>query len=597
MFVFAFDRDWTVDVNPHPRHEAVPLAWVRHLAHETPHAVYAIGNQTLAEEAAIPGVVDIVGRHPDDWETWLGEKQPTGRYEQFPRRRERLELIADLHPEADGYIVVDDLDLSDVDGWEHYHAWEFVPAVKQGEIHPALPWVRDPIADGGLSAAAEIEPTNVPMLSSFLDAHADAPAFELTYTADGAERTALCHEVALHAMTLERPSAAPAIKCTPLAPERGQFTVRVDAVALLAVVDPPPQLYTAGADTPAEEAAGLRRLADAQPDAVRLSSLLGLLDRDDTDLRRDTAAVQALRRVAMERPHDCTLAIPTLRSLLARDERTARADVLATLRAIGDADPGAIAPLADELVSCLQSDSVAVRREAASCIASIAEESPEDAVDAVPALATIIEDADSGLPHAVYALSRITREYPEEVKPAAEILADVILRDSVADSVRLNATAGLGRIVGDYPSIAVDIVDDVATLFDADNPKLRNNAIALIGDVAIVHTDVVEPHAEAITRLLTVEDTYTRINASAALGRVAEDFPDSVAHATPTFVELLADEDPIVRENACWALGYLCAREATSALKARAHDDDNADVRTRASWALAQINSGGQRDD
>ena len=143
MLVFAFDRDWTVDVNPHPRHDAVPLEWVRHLAHETPHAVYAIGNQSLAEEAAIPGVVDIVGRHPDDWDEWLGEKQPDGRYESFPLRRERLALIADLHPGANDYIVVDDLDLSDVDGWNHYHAWDFVPAVERGDIHPNLPWVRE----------------------------------------------------------------------------------------------------------------------------------------------------------------------------------------------------------------------------------------------------------------------------------------------------------------------------------------------------------------------------------------------------------------------------------------------------------------------
>ena len=35
MYVFAFDRDWTVDVNSHPHKEAVPLEWVRHLAHET----------------------------------------------------------------------------------------------------------------------------------------------------------------------------------------------------------------------------------------------------------------------------------------------------------------------------------------------------------------------------------------------------------------------------------------------------------------------------------------------------------------------------------------------------------------------------------
>lgn len=30
MIVLAFDRDWTVDVNPHPNREAVPLEWVRH---------------------------------------------------------------------------------------------------------------------------------------------------------------------------------------------------------------------------------------------------------------------------------------------------------------------------------------------------------------------------------------------------------------------------------------------------------------------------------------------------------------------------------------------------------------------------------------
>jgi len=208
MLVFAFDRDRTVDVNPHPRHDAVPLKWVRHLAHETPHAVYAIGNLKLAEEAAIPGVVNIVGRHPDSWDEWLGGKQPDGRYEQFPLRCERLSLIADLHPDADGYVVVDDLDLSDVDGWEHYHAWEFVPAAERGEIHPDLPWVRKLKTDGGLPSSAGIVPANVSMLSPFLDDHADAPGFELTYIDDGAERSHLCDDVSFHVVTLGRPSTA-----------------------------------------------------------------------------------------------------------------------------------------------------------------------------------------------------------------------------------------------------------------------------------------------------------------------------------------------------------------------------------------------------
>jgi hypothetical protein len=153
MYVFAFDRDWTVDVNPHPRETAVPLEWVRYLAHETEHAVYAIGNQDLAAEAAIPGVVDIVGRHEDDWDDWLGAKQPDGRYERFPSRRERLSLVRDLHPGADAYVVVDDIDLRDVDDWTHYHAWEFVPAVERGDLDPTLPWV-----DSEPDASTDTEP-------------------------------------------------------------------------------------------------------------------------------------------------------------------------------------------------------------------------------------------------------------------------------------------------------------------------------------------------------------------------------------------------------------------------------------------------------
>jgi len=39
------------------------------------------------------------------------------------------------------------------------------------------------------------------MLSPFLNDHADAPGFELTYIDDGAERTQLCHDVSLHVVT------------------------------------------------------------------------------------------------------------------------------------------------------------------------------------------------------------------------------------------------------------------------------------------------------------------------------------------------------------------------------------------------------------
>lgn len=591
MLVFAFDRDWTVDVNPPPNKEAVPLEWVRHLAHETEHAVYAIGNQLLADEAAIPGVVDIVGRHSDDWEEWLGEKQPDGYYERFPTRRERLALIADLHPGADDYIVIDDIDLSDVDGWDHYHAWEFVPAIKQGDIDPELPWARDPVPDGGYPTRAGIMPVDASDLSSFLDEYSDATGFELTYTAEDKECTDLLWNVSQDAVQLEQPSKAPAILCTPLAPGHDQFTVSIDAIEMLSVVDPPPETFTADAETPTEKANALRRLADAKPGTVRVSSILTLLDRDDPSTLQQRDALRALRSVATVEPDECVPAVPILRSLLGETDVAAPHDALATLSSIGQHDPADIAPVTDDIIPYLDSNRVAARREAAACLAAIAKEYPGDAADAVPELARIVEDSADGQQSAVHALERIAREIPEAVTPVAGPLGAVIVDASLSDKTRLSATAALGRVVSDSPSLAVDIIDDVARLFEAGNYKLRNNAIALTFEVAALHTDVVEPYVDDIAALLTVDDTYTRTNASGTLARVAEDFPDSVEHVTPTLLELLTDDEPKVRENACWALGRLQASEATEPLEKRAYEDTNEAVRNRAAWAHAQIDS------
>ena len=140
MIVFAFDRDWTVDVNPPPgEREAVPLEWVRHLAHETDHEVWAIGNQDLREEADIPGIVELAEQYYDEGIDRLGEQDDYGYYEFWPLRRERLRMLVEVLPNAAEYIVVDDLDLSDVEGWNHYHAWEFVSAAERDGIRMELP--------------------------------------------------------------------------------------------------------------------------------------------------------------------------------------------------------------------------------------------------------------------------------------------------------------------------------------------------------------------------------------------------------------------------------------------------------------------------
>ena len=108
MKVYAFDRDSTIDVNKGP----VPLEWVQKLT-QTEHEVWAIGNQRLKEEANIPGIAEILAR--------LGIERNT-----TPPRRERVDMLREVFPEAEEYIVVDDVDLSDMEGWTYYTPEDFV---------------------------------------------------------------------------------------------------------------------------------------------------------------------------------------------------------------------------------------------------------------------------------------------------------------------------------------------------------------------------------------------------------------------------------------------------------------------------------------
>ena len=129
MKVFAFDRDATVDSGTPAG--PVPLAWVRHLAHATDHEVWAIGNQALVSEADIPGVRDVLARHPT---------AGRGRPRRFPRE-ERVLAVGDLFPDAEAYVVIDDVNLGSLesDGWRHYYPDHFVAAVEEGSAGVTVP--------------------------------------------------------------------------------------------------------------------------------------------------------------------------------------------------------------------------------------------------------------------------------------------------------------------------------------------------------------------------------------------------------------------------------------------------------------------------
>ena len=154
--VFSFDRDGTIDVNPlNTEHQVIPLEWVQYLAHETDHEVWAHGNQTLKEEAGIPGTAELMEAYKENWgdpithvnerdhkdletELSIDSEDPlpepdivTAAANWFklgkrPSKQQYLRLLSTLLPDADEYVCVDNQYLTYVSGWDFYYPHEFV---------------------------------------------------------------------------------------------------------------------------------------------------------------------------------------------------------------------------------------------------------------------------------------------------------------------------------------------------------------------------------------------------------------------------------------------------------------------------------------
>lgn len=107
--LICFDRDHTVSTGNPPG--PVDVETVRVLGEQF--IVYAHGNQRLCKEANIAGVADLWDKAGYRGGPLVGEP-----------RRNILRLLAARHPEADQRIVVDDEDLSDLEGWHYFAPWD-----------------------------------------------------------------------------------------------------------------------------------------------------------------------------------------------------------------------------------------------------------------------------------------------------------------------------------------------------------------------------------------------------------------------------------------------------------------------------------------
>lgn len=441
--------------------------------------------------------------------------------------------------------------------------------------------------DGGdRLTASEIGPSSVDTLRSFLDDQADASAFAIE-CGDGDQRRIVA-DVRVDEHTVRRPAAAITVECTGLPPGTGRVRVRVEDIQYLQVVDPPDELFTVAAETLAERAANVAELADVAPDRVPMPTVVPLLEADETAVRED--ALYAVERVANSRPQDCLTALPTLRDALG--SATIETAVLDSIASIAVACPDEVVPLADDIMPYLLAEDAELRAPAAHALSEVADHAPVDVLDAVPAFSSLVAEREPGFEHALFALNRVAPEHPEELRPAASTLVDALADASLDTTARLNATAALGRTANEFPDAAVEAVDVLCDLLDAEDYRLRANAAGVLSDVATVHAGTLVPHVKDLVPLLKSDDDYTLVNTTAALARVAETEPSAVDHTTERYIALLDHDHRLVRLNACWALGHLRANEAAPNLDALQTADDDEQVRKRASWAFSEVERG-----
>ena len=162
--VFAFDRDDAVTSSE--KTGPIPIEWVRYLAHETEHEVWAIGNQDLKAEADIPGIAEMLELYEDRWgdpKTHFearshpkvesieglppdapepdivsavyyeaGHPTPRGMGSSLTRQQ-RVRLLGSLFPDHAKRIVIDNRYLGYLDDWTFFYPQEFVEFVESLE--------------------------------------------------------------------------------------------------------------------------------------------------------------------------------------------------------------------------------------------------------------------------------------------------------------------------------------------------------------------------------------------------------------------------------------------------------------------------------
>lgn len=231
------------------------------------------------------------------------------------------------------------------------------------------------------------------------------------------------------------------------------------------------------------------------------------------------------------------------------------------------------APAVPALIPLLKDSDVKVRRAAGLALAAIGLEADK----AVPALLVALKDRDEDV---VCVAIRALGEIGPKAKAALPSLLDVLQKNQKG-AIRWNAIRALGNIGAEAKSAVPNLLKVVEQDKDPFNALGAARSLGEMGPAA-------KSAVPALIRALKQhKDKEVRVEVALTLGHVDPQNKVTV----PALIDLLSDADEHTRNMAAFVLGEIgpAAPAAIPALKARALNDSDDEVRAMARRALRKI--------
>jgi HEAT repeat protein len=299
-------------------------------------------------------------------------------------------------------------------------------------------------------------------------------------------------------------------------------------------------------------------------------------------------ALTAMGRLIPDRSKDIVSVCPVLVEHLESEVLLTRFGALSCLSLLAEDDPEHVLSVIDHVLPLLEpACDPGIHEESIRFVSEVSTEYPEHVQDAVPQLATLLNDDPPQEQALLEAIVNIAKTAPDAVVPIAEDLCAYVESDEATH--RTSAIAALGYIAKEAPEAAETTIPTMMALLESTQDRLRANAAGLLADLSEAYPEQMTYELSQVVALVEDPNENAQHNATYILAKVASRYPDDVEPAIEPLIQALDADLKNTRISACRALGYVGAEEATDALETRRDNDPSQDVRKVAGWALGQI--------